>query len=123
MVHYSIFDIMLVKIKIDRGARFSLRGGVNYPTSSSWLPLTRHSEGGWGGAREGGGSGGEQDSGRRENKRREEVKSATEQGRSHRSRSIREVGWEEQEKMWEVSWRDPLQEGQRSSGVLRINSR
>ena len=87
------------------------------------MPLTRHSEGGEEGAGEGGGSGGGRDSGGREKKGRVDRKAATEQGRSHRSRSVREVGWEGQEKMWEVVWGDPLQEGQRSSGALLIRSR
>ena len=59
----------------------------------------------------------------REKKGREERKTATEQGRSHRSRTVREVGWEGQEKTWEVSWGEPPQEGQRSSGALPIRSR
>ena len=39
--------------------------------------------------------------------------SATAQGRSHRSRTVREVGWEGQEKMWDVVWGALRQEGQR----------
>ena len=34
-------------------------------------------------------------------------------GRSHRSRTVREVGWEGQEKMCAVVWGAPRQEGQR----------
>ena len=72
---------------------------------------------------EGGGSGGGRDRGGREKKGRKERKTATEQGRSHRSRTVREVGWEGQEKMWEVVWGEPLQDGQRGSGVLPIRSK
>ena len=72
---------------------------------------------------EGGGSGGGRDRGGREKKGRKERKTATEQSRSHRSRTVREVGWEGQEKMWEVVWGEPLQDGQRGSGVLPIRSK
>ena len=68
---------------------------------SSCLPLTRHS----GGAEVGEGlekEGCQGVSG-------EEWKTVTEQGRSRRSCTVREVGWEGQEKMWG----EPLQEGQR----------
>ena len=89
------------------------------------MPLTRHSVGGRGegGAVEGGGSEGGPDRGGSEKKGREERKLATEQGRSHRSRGVREVGWEGQENIWEVVWGEPLQEGQRLSGALPIRSR
>ena len=39
--------------------------------------------------------------------------SAMAQGRSHRSRTVREVGWEGQEKMCAVVWGAKRQEGQR----------
>ena len=51
-------------------------------------------------------------------KGREETNSAAKQGRSHRSRGVREVGWKGQEKRCWVVWAAPLQEGQLSSGLL-----
>ena len=45
------------------------------------------------------------------------------ESRSHRSRSVREVGWEGQEKMWEVVWGEPLEDGQRGFGALPIRSK
>ena len=44
-------------------------------------------------------------------------------GEVHRSSRERKVGWEGQEKRWEVVWGAPLQEGQSPSGELPILSR
>ena len=44
--------------------------------------------------------------------------SATERGRSHRSSTVRVVGWEGQEKRWDGVSGAPLQEVQRLSGAL-----
>ena len=45
--------------------------------------------------------------------------SATERGRSHRSRAVREVGWEGQLKRWTVVCGAPRHQGQRSSWLQR----
>ena len=45
-------------------------------------------------------------------KGRLEKNSATKPGRRHRSRTVREVGWEGQEKTWDVVCGAELQEGQ-----------
>ena len=49
--------------------------------------------------------------------------SATAQGRSHRSRTVREVGREGHEKRWVVVWGDARHKGQRSSGLRPTLSR
>ena len=49
--------------------------------------------------------------------------SATAQGRSHRSRTVRFVGWEGHEKRWAVVCGAPRHEGQMSSGLRRTLSR
>ena len=71
------------------------RAGPTGPASSGkWGGRDRRRRGGW--------CGGNLYRRDREKKGREERKSATEQGRSHRSRTVREVGWEGQEKMCAV---------------------
>ena len=75
------------------------------------LPLTHCPRGG-GGSGEGRGRGGSV-----KGKGRDGRNSATAQGRSHRSRTVREVGWEGQEKRCAVVWGAPRQEGHSASGL------
>ena len=76
---------------------------ITAPGPAPQVPLRQGSGVGGTGEDVGGGVG---DRGDREKKGREERKTATEQGWSHRSRTVREVELEGQEKMWEVVWGD-----------------
>ena len=49
--------------------------------------------------------------------------SATVQGRSHRSRTVREVGWEGHSKICAVVWGAPRHDGQSPSGLRPTLSR